>query len=197
MLIPDFILRAAGFKVAVTNVNALLVVYKMGILGCTVNQIGVPLPYVGGEVHISRNRGKVRRIGVHQPPGGVDFANKDFTQCVHAGSAGGAHPEGGAQLAMVGGIVFQEAKLHAGAAVYNQNDLFKGRIHSTQVFQQSGLVVVQLQIVLGFVAAPIGFHRGNRQVIALAANAGDDHQGGIRIAACAGRCTAAGVGGLG
>ena len=160
----------AGFVVFVAYIDAFLVNHVgLGLCG---NIAALNVAFIGGGGEVPHGGGAevVVAVGVDQAAGGVDLAGQDFGHGVDAGDAHVTDPQRGVDVVLV---VLEEIDLQGVGGVDQHDGLFDSAVllHLGHVLQHGLLVLVEGQVVDLVVG----------EVSALAADAGQGHDGGIAV----------------
>ena len=185
------IVLIAALGVAVAQVDAFLVhhVPAVLLLGAVVVH-GRRRAFIGlgAEVGQGRVLAVIRPEGGGEAAGGIHLAGEDVADRVHAHLAGGADPQRGVHPVL---RIVQEGGFHLVGEVEDDDDLFDcaGVLLSLQTPKQRLLVGAELQVVAvhGVSLAAVGVVqltdgiRPAGHVAALAAQAGNEHQGRVAV----------------
>ena len=180
-----------GLGVAVAQVDTLLVDHVVAVLlegAVVVHGGGGAFIGLGAEVGQGGVLAVIRPEGGGEAAGGVHLAGQDVADRVHAHLAGGADPQGRVHAVL---LVVQEGCLHLVGEVQDHHDLLDGAgfLLGLQAPEEVLLHGAQLQIVAvrgvalaaGGVVQPADGILAPGHVAALAAQAGDEHDGGIAV----------------
>ena len=163
-IIIDITIRRRCFIVAVAYIN------PFGVFNIIALQVAV------GEaacIIVSRRRSQVISVNISQASGGIHLTGQRLAHCVEANSAGAADPQAGVHA-------FHKTQFH-GIGGVDQHDHLAIILALDQV-QQILFILGQFQIVPPIICLAVsGSEHVLRQVAALAADAGDDDDRGIRI----------------
>ncbi len=150
LLVASLVIGPPRLVVAVAHVDALLVVEERA------RGVGV---VVVSQVHGTRSRRHVIRVGVGEVSRGVDLAREDLGQRRGALGSGGTDPHGGGDL----GVLVEEAQLELVARVHDHDHVV---LHGGDLVQQLALLSGELEVFL-------------REVRALGARDAHGHDGGV------------------
>ena len=131
----------------------------------------------GAEVLHGRGRMVVLEEGIHDAAGGVDVAGQDVSHAVDAGHAHVTDPQ-----CRVNAVAVQKVQLQRVGGIEQHNDLFEHALllELLQVGEHVDFFLAELQVVtVGHVGLQLRQAAG--QVGALAAGAGQHHQGHIAV----------------
>ena len=164
----------AGLAIAIAHIDALLI---EGVILVAVQEVDViPGGSIGGvgvgiggavEAHHSGGGGVVIAVGVHQASGGIDLAGENIGYGVESPGAGVADPQGRIDV-----VLLQEGAGHGVGGVDEHDDSLKIFLHHGQhilLFLSQGEDIGAIHELL----------RG--QIEQLAAQTGDDDNGGVVI----------------
>ena len=159
----------AGLIVFVADVDALLIDHVGAGIGGNFAAL-VPRIGDGGEVAHGGGGEVVVAVGIHQRTGGIHPSCQNFRHRIDAGNAHIADPQTGVHAVL---IVLQEVHLHRVGGVDEHDETLEGAVllQGRKLAHQFPFVIIQRQIVGGDVL----------RICALAAHAGDHHDGRVAV----------------